>query len=355
MNSIKSENGYALLMVLMLVLLFTVLGMGLLAMNMNASKQFNLKEEQVQARHQAEMGLLHYYAALKEQVKNYSFTKLSGESNDKALERSRKDLCDLIDEVKAQSDTDSTFKYVVDVPSKSGCDSILTDEKIIINVNSVGTADENTEKIVKGTISLEPPEVTDSTGVPGVPAIPPGASVITNPNFLNDKTSIYEHVVINKKYEQKKQQTFFESFTINMPNENDVALQVNGGSGDYIKVEKDLYIKGSLKSANNACIYVKGNLTVLGDIDIKANTFIIVGGDAYFKGYSPDIKSNIGIYVAGNTFTGVNEILTEKYKHNTFKNNDCSKRVDWKDPGNVAPTTKEYYWETIEELNPEYL
>lgn len=351
-----NEKGYALLTVLLLVMLFSVLGMGLIAMNTNASKQFNMKEEQVQARHQAEMGLLHYQATLKEEVKKYSFVKISGESNENALKRSREELCTHLNGISVQSDTGSTLKYDVTVPEMSGCNTASSTEKIVITVNSTGTANQNTEKIVKGTLTLDPPEVTDSSGVPNIPAIPPGAPVISNPDFLNDKFSIHEHVVINELYVQKKQQTFFESFTINMPNENVIGLQIDGGSGDFIKVEKDLYIKGGLFSSNNSCIYVKGNLTVLGKIEIKANTFIIVGGDAYFKvdpsGFN---KSNTGIYVAGNTYIGVNKKLTEEYKVNTFKNNDCSRRVDWKDPGNVAPTTKEYYWETVEELNPEYL
>ena len=47
-------------MVLLLVVVFTILGMGLLSINISSTKQFNKKEEQVQARHLAEMGILHY-------------------------------------------------------------------------------------------------------------------------------------------------------------------------------------------------------------------------------------------------------------------------------------------------------
>ncbi len=63
----NNENGSALLMVLLLMLVFTILGMGLLTMNISAAKQFN-KEEQVQARHFAEMGVLHYKADVEELV-----------------------------------------------------------------------------------------------------------------------------------------------------------------------------------------------------------------------------------------------------------------------------------------------
>ena len=76
MKAIKNEKGYALLMVLMLILLFTVLGMGLMATNMNSAKQFTTKENQVQARHQAEMGVLHYNAILKDKINSSSTSAL---------------------------------------------------------------------------------------------------------------------------------------------------------------------------------------------------------------------------------------------------------------------------------------
>ena len=43
----RNEHGNALLMVLMVVVVFTILGAGLLTMNVSASKQFDKKEEQV--------------------------------------------------------------------------------------------------------------------------------------------------------------------------------------------------------------------------------------------------------------------------------------------------------------------
>ena len=51
-----NEHGNALLMVLMVVVVFTILGVGLLSMNASASKQFDKKEEQVQARHRRRWG-----------------------------------------------------------------------------------------------------------------------------------------------------------------------------------------------------------------------------------------------------------------------------------------------------------
>ena len=73
MRVLKEERGYALLISMVLIVVFTVLGMGLLSININASKQFNIKEEQVQARHLAEKGVLHFKALLKSELDSPTF------------------------------------------------------------------------------------------------------------------------------------------------------------------------------------------------------------------------------------------------------------------------------------------
>jgi type II secretory pathway component PulK len=62
MVNLKNQKGYVLLIVLMLIMVFTVLGLSLLTLNITSAKQFNNKEKIVQARHTAEMGALHYKA-----------------------------------------------------------------------------------------------------------------------------------------------------------------------------------------------------------------------------------------------------------------------------------------------------
>ncbi|EMF47988.1 hypothetical protein B481_0541 [Planococcus halocryophilus Or1] len=48
MKPIRNEKGYALLFVMLLVVLFTIMGMGLFTMNMNAAKQFSMKENKLE-------------------------------------------------------------------------------------------------------------------------------------------------------------------------------------------------------------------------------------------------------------------------------------------------------------------
>ena len=359
MKLMKNENGYALLMVMMLVLLFTTLGMGLLAMNINASKQFNMKEEQVQARHQAEMGLLHYQATLKEEVINYSFVKNSGESNENALKRSRVEMCNKLKVIKVQSDASSTVKYDVKVPVMSGCESLSTSEKIVITVNSVGTSNQSTEKIVKGTLTLEPPKVTDSTGVPTKPESPPGVPVIGNKEDLEkeleEDTEIHKHVVIDGPFVTRKEQHFFESFVINTKTTSEDALTVGPGSKDVIEVEKDFYVGGKIDAKNHVCIYVRGNLTVMGETILNNKSVIVVYGNAHFKTTPDDKHSNAGIFVVGDTYINNIKKPANDYKKFNVANSDCSMPQNWEDPKNVVPGTTRYYWETIEELNPEYL
>ena len=63
-----SERGYVLLMVLLTIIVFTVLGLGLFSMNISAAKQFNNKEQNVQSRHLAEMGVLHFKSLVEIEV-----------------------------------------------------------------------------------------------------------------------------------------------------------------------------------------------------------------------------------------------------------------------------------------------
>ena len=106
-----NERGGALLVVLLLVVVFKVVGMGLLTMNISAAKQFNKKEEQVQARHLAEMGVLHYKAEVKQTVDDYhqnafEYVYINNEIDYDASEKKYyNELCDAV--------SSETLKYIM--------------------------------------------------------------------------------------------------------------------------------------------------------------------------------------------------------------------------------------------------
>lgn len=355
MKTVKNEKGYALLMVLMLIILFTVLGMGLMATNMNSAKQFTMKESQVQARHYAEMGLLHYQVLIDDVIKEYKFTATK-EKADLATSNSRVELCNKIRGIGNVEKTHIKGSYQVPPVELTGC--LASDNgEINITMKSTGKVGSGKTKLVEGKMVVAPPVILASetnpvTGppIPVKPVNDTGLPTITSPPTSGEVRNFVE---INVPFNINRASYHFESFVINTPVNVD-ALTVSGGNnGDTLKVEKDLYITGRVTSQNHICMYVRGNLTILGDIDLGPHSLILVYGDAYLRG-SVQLKNTSKIHVIGDTYIGASKTLTTAYKNFTGYTNNCPRDIKWPDPVEVAQTGKEYKWELDESINAIY-
>ncbi|TAA70478.1 hypothetical protein [Planococcus salinarum] len=355
MKTFKNEKGYALLMVLMLILLFTVLGMGLMATNMNSAKQFNMKEEQVQARHQAEMGLLHYKSRVQHINENFVFQIDNNATEQANLEKNALLLCNLVDDIDVLSSTIPIEKkdYEAQLSGECGLDE---NNRVVIPVISEGSSREKLKK-VQGSIKLNPPTINLESEIPEKPERPPGFGILPE---QPDITIIDNYSEINGPFISKKSKYhFLDSFVVNQIPENDKAskkdrtFEIAGGKSDQIIVEKDLYVDGKFFIQNHACVLVRGDLTINGDIEVKSNggeIKIIVYGDALILG-DINLKDDNYLYVKGNTFLGEEKEITVKYKTNS--SSDCSPPSNWPLP--EEPVQGDYYWNMQEELNPTYL
>lgn len=350
MTVVNNERGGALLMVLMLVVVLTVLGMGLMSMNISASKQFDKKEEQVQARHQAEMGLLHYKLEIKDEIKKYSFVKGKNETKEKALERSRNELCDIISAIEPPFNLNNGSKYATkrkDICGKS------PDGGVFLELSSEGTSNK-TSKLITGTASFTPPNIIDEVDggiIPGKPQLPEGEN--PQPELPNNDSAV--DVEVNGPVITKKEtQSFGGSLVINKAPNNQKTFEVEGGNGYNLTVAKDFYIGGDFHSQNHSCITVKGDLTILGKSYLGNKSVIVVYGNAYFEAIPELQNDNSKIYVAGNTFLGKPPEKTANYKKKPSFG-DCKKPDDFKypyEPENPYPST--YQWELEDKLNPVY-
>ncbi|HSI68291.1 MAG TPA: hypothetical protein VK947_12770 [Planococcus sp. (in: firmicutes)] len=355
MKTIKNERGYALLMVLMLILLFTVLGMSLMATNMNSAKQFSTKESQVQARHYAEMGLLHYQVLVDDVVKEYKFTATKDRA-DSATSSSRVELCNKIRGIGNVEKAHIKGSYQVPPVELTGCSS--TDKgKINITMKSTGKVGSGKTKMVEGNMGVTPPvilasEVDPVTGplIPTKPVNDTGQPPITTYPPSGDVRGFVE---INGPFPIHRTSYHFESFVINSSPTVNALIAGGGKSGDTLKIEKDFYIGGGVYSNNYICIYVQGDLTILGNIDLGPHSLILVYGDAYFKG-SVITNPNAKIHVIGNTYLGASKTITNDYKNFPGYTKDCESIVTWPDPVEVAQTGKEYQWNLDTNLNAIY-
>lgn len=266
-----NEKGYALLMVMMLVLLFTTLGMGLLAMNINASKQFNLKEEKVQARHQAEMGVLHYKAEIEKE-----FLKKNRVINDKVA------FCNSLKVLKE--------KVVSENYSILSNECKIENEKIRFSFVSKGVSGTQQAKIVEASIFLEK-KSSGGNIEEGIENDNSGALPIRPTNSVREELKGLK--VENGTFPLTKANLYIEG-----------RLTVEPGfnlGGSQINIPNDLFIKGEMDLHNQGCVVVRNDLTVSEKIKFGNKIYLFVYGDANL----PDdisIHNNGEIFITGNVF-----------------------------------------------------
>lgn len=287
MSRIQNEKGYALLLVMLLVVLFTIIGMGLLVMNMNAAKQFDTKEAQVQARHQAEMGVLHYGATLEEKIKNSSTTAISCSDINALLGTTKKIIAS---------------NYIVEPVNSSGssCTEIENSKLLEIKIKSRGIINGDIEKEVEATFYASNQGV--STNAPGTNG---GIGSPVKPNS-SDTVAVTE---LTMKKEIKK---YTGSLIINEK------LDIEGGSSDSLVVSKDLYIAGNIIIQNHACIAAGGNFTALKSFNWgSSKTSLLVRNDAYLPSSIGNWhKNQVNAYIFGNLY------LPKTYNYEVKKQDD---------------------------------
>lgn len=298
MSRIQNEKGYALLLVMLLVVLFTIIGMGLLVMNMNAAKQFDTKEAQVQARHQAEMGVLHYKSALEKFVEDSPSKGVTCEKIESLL---------LLDEL-------SSGNYEVKKPSasESSCSEIDDNKELKISVRSVGTINDNIKKEVLAQFYVNnsggTTEGTISSETPSTPSL-------AEPLNAENKDSLYVN-----KHTNDSESEFSKSLIIKN------ALSTGTGNSTVVKVYKHLYLKGenglSLDMNNHACIGIGGNFTALNKIDLggQSSINIHIRKNAFFPSDIVNWKGDkANFYIFGNLY------LPLSYNYSTHNNKKAEK------------------------------
>lgn len=79
MKPLKSQNGYALLLILLMIVLFSVIGLSLFTININNSKQVSVTKQDMQAIDIAEMGAVQYKDALYGKIEKSLSSRIQNE------------------------------------------------------------------------------------------------------------------------------------------------------------------------------------------------------------------------------------------------------------------------------------
>lgn len=80
------------------------------------------------------------------------------------------------------------------------------------------------------------------------------------------------------------------------------SIDFEGGNGASLVIEKDFYIKDSLTSKTHACIAVQGNFTAINSISSTNKLYLFIYGDANLPASIHFNTPNNKIYVSGNVF-----------------------------------------------------
>ncbi len=288
MKITNNERGSALLLVLLLLLVFSILGVGLLSMNISAAKQLNKKEEQVQARHLAEMGVLHYKAEVKKMIENHNViikgfnnSSISKEQLEEKISLQKNIFCsNLVKKSMIKED-----EYKVSLAETPNCLDSGEINLLAISIGKPGSIGEaKIEAKLTFTIPSTPIEVIgggDGGNQGGIGVTPETPSPGKVDNFQIERgtnPSIAGDITIMKKLTSKP-----------------------GNHDTNIYFRNNLYIDGEIQINNHACIIVGEDFSLnkVSKWGPKVNIFIY--GNAYLPSGFNVIKK---IFVDGDVYIG---------------------------------------------------
>lgn len=293
MVNLKNQKGYVLLIVMVLIMVFTVLGLSLLTLNITSAKQFNNKEKIVQARHTAEMGALHYKAHIaKEWGKtendiNAEINKFNG-----LKKKDREDYLNL-------------YRDKIIFKNKEFCENIkiyfletaeykATTTSTMVSCNAPFLKDEEWEFAV--TIENKPTSQNDKV-------VKLSATVKMNTPFYEVKDNLIgtadnSNVKKPKKNKDKKD----PSQNPNVYIEDVFVTHFSTSTKGWIVFNKNVYAENSFTLQPHSCVIVKGDFNVDNNLNAKNKSTLFIYGDADIPTDYDYHNNHGGIFVAGNMY-----------------------------------------------------
>lgn len=353
---LKNERGSTLAITLMILVIFTVLGFGLITLNTSASKQFDNTEQKVQARHYAEMSLLHYKSEalniLDEHnniLKNIKNGSLREEQKIIAINSENNKLCTKLTDPIIVSKINTTDPKHYDI-SNLTCQTNTEITLATINIMGKGKSFQGKVENIDLDLLVELPgilkigtgsgssEGTGSSGnpYPTLPAPPNGGTIsnswpCTNKNCGSHTISNFTDVSKKDGLSAKKADLLFNDSLVMK------SLKVEPGNGLNLTVKKDLFVIEKLDVHNHACIAVGGNFTVNTSINSINKLYLYIYGDAYLPSTIDFTSVNNMIYVNGDIYIGGKKINPKPYNSIPEKFSGCGNRQAPKPPVPETP------------------
>ncbi|QAA22886.1 type II secretion system protein [Sporolactobacillus terrae] len=266
---LKKESGYALVIVLLVITVFSVLGLTVMSISFNHSKQFSKEKAQTQALNAAEMGLKAYDYEIKNILKRTDISSFDTFKND--FFRNMRDTLDSNPEVNSLS---GSPRYQVQVLNKT-----VVGNAIRFTLKSVGTVQGDKELVTitqNKTLkydndSNDQSKICEPDGFMGV-KVPCLDGIF----FHHGATSKVGNIVINGKEKD-------ENINFNL-SKNDIPNSISFNGSKIIsntEYSKNVIISGSTTLNGNVSFH--GNVYVSGSIAV-INGNVNFDGYVYFKG-----------------------------------------------------------------------
>ncbi|KGR79651.1 pilus assembly PilX N-terminal domain-containing protein [Ureibacillus manganicus] len=324
MKKLNNDHGMALVMVLLIIVVFTIIGLLLMNLTFSTSKQVTITEENMQAEDIAEMGIIYMENVLISNAQtvlqpaiNKVIANIAVENINKVA-NGEKEIPYTTDEILSRLnisvDNDGLLKGIPIKHQIGGQSDIhfeivdvvsaYVNNKIIINFESKGTIDNNSHSI-SGTFELELNRVLDRALTPSTPNIPG-----TGGNSISDILGININALISNA---QPKNTISEPSPPSVRIENQINYTGSIDGNEFIN--KDLYsntyiqFKEIYNGLKNTNFYAKyGDMSVSNQLSGGINnTSLYSGTSIEMKKIYDGITNNSILYSKG-TISSDNEL-----------------------------------------------
>ena len=359
MNNIKNEQGYALVTVLLVVVVFMIISLAFMGQAFSSVKQNQVVEKKSRSVAAAEMGISYYQVEIQktfESKQQYVSDKIK--ANSSLIPNFKKEAAKIMAEVlqKTPIVTPNNAPYYME-NFVATTDADPTSYKVNLRFNVVGTdAKKETTLFAKMSIDLDSiinQATVDESNNHQLPTFDT-IKLTSGCNTLDcDNVYIDGNGNFSGNNNIKDNQTIFTTGSLNLDgngnenNKTNVKIHADGaitihknmnsganviietkdhatfmqnvkiGGTSKILVNKTLYVNQNLEIANNSLVYVGGtDATIDNNLDILSSSKMCVKGNLSAKNISVD--SNSKLYVLGRVWENHKEKFNYTVNLDTF-------------------------------------
>ncbi|WP_339197040.1 hypothetical protein MKY27_01270 [Solibacillus sp. FSL R5-0449] len=351
MKLIKNENGITIVLVLLVIIIFSILGITLFSLTNTNAKQNNKIEVDMQAVNIAEMGIIHYRNALiyhlndelhSKFVQAISDIKANNELNNPSIPKLEINGSNILDRsvgafnkenyivrslLNTQIQATNDYPYTYEI-SQSDSDIIFQGSKVTVKFKSTSSVNEQKSTVV-GDFTIDLVKLINDNLTINTPSIVPGirsnkpvqsqnipAPLITHTNYETggNQDFVNKNIHVSKDYTAHNIKNVIDTHLFidgNMKVSNNFT---HGLSNSILYTGGNLTFHNGTGSISNSTIYVSGNFNAKLINGTVSNSKIFVEGDLVMTNTgqgSGIIASNSRICVVGKIDTSI-----AKYKHN---------------------------------------